>query len=921
MRSLAPIVFSLLASHAAAGVQTERIYLSGKGSDSTVLWDFMVTGGRRANEWSRIPVPSNWELQGFGSYNYGHDKPKADEKGLYRCPFTVPEGWRDKRVFVVFEASMTDTEVRINGQPAGPVHQGGFYRFEYDVTPLLKPGQNLLEATVSKMSADASVNEAEREADYWIFGGIFRPVYLKAVPREFVDWTAIDARADGAFAITVHVGHRATADRVEAQLIGLDGRRLGAPFSASLQGASKVTLATRATGQRNWTAETPHLYDVDVLLKRGDEVLHAHRERFGFRTIEVREGEGIFLNGSRIVLKGCNRHSFWPTTGRALNRAQCLRDVLTLKEMNMNAVRMSHYPPDVDFLELSDELGLYVLDELAGWQKPPYDTEIGTRLVGQVVKRDVNHPSVLFWDNGNEGGWNTALDDVFGLYDPQSRRVLHPWEFHGGIDTDHYENYASVERKLHSGRIFMPTEHLHGLYDGGGGAGLDDHWRLMWGSPLTGGMFLWVYADEGVIRTDRNGQIDTDGNHAPDGILGPLHEREASFYTVREIWSPIYIETNEGLPPQAATELPVQNRYDFTNLKECRFRWRLLRYRSPWERSAGSDVLKEGVVPGPDLAPHQSGVLDLGLPADWSHADGLELTAYEPTGREAQTWKWQLQSAKALRSRIVKVGGEAPVVKDSATSIQATASAFQFTFAKSDGSLVEVRQGAQTIPFGGGPRLAIGGRKAVSATAVKAMVRQGADSAAIGFLGHPDFSRLEWEVYASGWLGLRYRFSHQGDVDYMGVSFNYPEGRVNDAKWLGKGPYRIWKNRTKGGGVDVWQTPFRNFKTNTRWDYPESVGYFGAFSWLVLGTADGPITVATDNDDLSMRLYSQESGEDPRFTAMVFPEGDISFLHAIPAVGTKFIRAQDHGPQGKPFQAAGDYEGTLYFYFGQAPER
>jgi hypothetical protein len=921
MRNLSPIAFFLLsASHAVAGVQTERLYLSGRGSDSTVLWDFMVTGGRRANGWTKIPVPSNWELQGFGSYNYGHDKPKADEKGMYRCPFTVPEGWKDKRVFVVFEGSMMDTEVRINDQLAGPVHQGGFYRFEYDITPLLKPGQNLLEATVSKMSANASINEAEREADYWVFGGIFRPVYLKAVPTEFIDWTAIDARADGSFAITVHVGNRASADRVETQLIGLDGRRLGTPFSAPLGGASKATLTTRVSGQKNWTAETPHLYNVDALLQRGKEVLHAQRERFGFRTIEVRDGEGIFLNGSRIVLKGCNRHSFWPTTGRALNRSQCLRDVLTLKEMNMNAVRMSHYPPDVDFLELCDEYGLYVLDELAGWQKPPYDTGVGKRLVGQVVKRDVNHPSILFWDNGNEGGWNAALDDIFGLYDLQNRRVLHPWEFHGGIDTDHYENYASVQEKLQSGRIFMPTEHLHGLYDGGGGAGLDDHWRLMWGNPLTGGAFLWVYADEGVVRTDRNGEIDTDGNHAPDGILGPFHEREASFYTVREIWSPIYIETNETLPAQAASQLPVQNRYDFTNLKECRFRWRLLRYRDPWARSAGSDVLREGMASGPDVGPHQGGALNLGLPDDWTRADGLEVTAYDPTGREVQTWRWQLRSARAVRSRIVTTAGEAPSVRESASSIHVTAGALQLTFNKSDGSLIEVEQGAQTIPFGG-PRLAISGRKAAGASEAKATVRKDADAVVIEIRGHTDFSRLEWTVLPSGWVGLRYRFSHRGDVDYMGVSFGYPESRVNHAKWLGKGPYRVWRNRIKGGGVDVWQTPFRNFKTNTRWEYPESVGYFGALSWLVLGTSDGPITVMTDDDDRFLRLYSQQSGQDPRFTAMVFPEGDVSFLHAIPAVGTKFVRAENHGPQGKRFQASGDYEGTLYFFFGQAPER
>ncbi len=912
-----------MASPATAGVQTERHYLSGKGSDSTIPWDFLVTGGRRANEWTKIPVPSNWELQGFGSYNYGHDKPKADEKGLYRCPFTVPEGWNGKRIFVVFEGSMTDTEVRINDKLAGPVHQGGFYRFEYDITSLLVPGSNVLEATVSKMSADASVNEAERQADYWVFGGIYRPVYLKAVPTEFIDWTAIDARADGSLSVDVHLGHRTTADRIEAQVMGLDGRPLGAPFSSAIGPGPKVkvTLSTKVSGQKNWTAETPHLYTVDVRLQKGSEVRHAVRERFGFRTIEVREGEGIFLNGSRIVLKGCDRHSFWPTTGRALNRSRNRQDVLTLKEMNMNAVRMSHYPPDVDFLELCDELGLYVLDELAGWQKPPYDTEVGKRLVGQVVKRDVNHPSVLFWDNGNEGGWNTALDDEFGLYDPQKRRVLHPWEFFGGIDTDHYENYASVENKLRSGRIFMPTEHLHGLYDGGSGAGLDDHWRLMWGNPLTGGMFLWVFADEGVVRTDRNGAIDTAGNRAPDGLLGPFHEREASFLTVREIWSPIYIETNEPLPAEAAKRLAVENRYDFTNLDQCRFRWRLLRYRSPWEPWAGSETLREGEVRGPDLGPHQKGALDLGLPDDWRQADGLELSAIDWSGSEVFTWRWPLQTAKTLRSRIVQAGGAVPSVEESPTTIRATAGAFRFSFDKRDGSLSEIRQGSQITSFGAGPRLAITGRKPGVTSVPKTKVRKDGSSVVVEVVGHPDFSRLEWRIHGSGWIGLTYRYVHEGEVDYMGVTFEYPENRVDEVKWLGKGPYRVWKNRGKGGGVDVWEKPYQNAPTNTRWDYPESAGYFGDFRWLVLGTRDGPITVATDNDDLFLRLYAQESGPDPKHTAMVFPEGDISFLHAIPAVGTKFIRARDHGPQGVPFQAKGEYEGTLYFYFGKAPEK
>ena len=499
------IMIGLMGSFVFATSQTEFQYLSGKDRESPVDWEFMVSGGRNANQWTTIPVPSNWEFQGFGTFNYGHDKDKGDEKGLYRHNFTVPGEWENKRIFIVFEGSMTDTEVKINGQLAGPVHQGGFYRFEYDISKLVQfDKENLLEVQVSKMSANESINLAERKSDYWVFGGIFRPVYLKAVPQEYINWTAIDARADGSFSMHVYLAGIKNAEHVEAHIIKPDGTTLAEAFSQKINGDNKkVVLSTRIKNQKNWTAETPHLYYVDVVLMDGHKVVYTKRERFGFRTIQVKEGEGIFLNGKPIVLKGCDRHSFRANTGRALSRNDCLQDILTMKDMNMNAVRMSHYPPDKYFLDLCDEYGLYVLDELAGWQKPPYDTPTAKRLVKQLVKRDVNNPCILFWDNGNEGGWNIEVDDDFALYDPQKRRVLHPWELHGGIDTDHYESYESTRNKLESGTIYMPTEFLHGLYDGGHGAGLDDYWQMMWGHPLTGGMFLWVFADEGVVRYDK----------------------------------------------------------------------------------------------------------------------------------------------------------------------------------------------------------------------------------------------------------------------------------------------------------------------------------------------------------------------------------------------------------------------------------
>ena len=163
--------------------KTEIQYLSGLDKDHTVQWDFFINNGMNRDKWSKIGVPSNWELQGFGSYLYGKVNKEINETGLYKYEFTVSKTWKKKKVYIVFEGSMTDTEVKINGKLAGPIHQGAFYQFKYDISELLNwEGKNLLEVTVTKESANESVNRAERLSDYWVFGGIFRPVYLKAVP-------------------------------------------------------------------------------------------------------------------------------------------------------------------------------------------------------------------------------------------------------------------------------------------------------------------------------------------------------------------------------------------------------------------------------------------------------------------------------------------------------------------------------------------------------------------------------------------------------------------------------------------------------------------------------------------------------------------------------------------------------------------
>ena len=634
----------LLNAALSSAQKTEIQYLSGAGSDHTVNWDFFCTEGQNSGKWTQIPVPSNWELQGFGTYNYGHDKDEArgKETGKYKYEFQVPKEWKNRQVNLVFEGSMTDTQVKINGSSAGKMHQGSFYRFKYDVTELLKYGkENLLEVSVAKHSENEGVNEAERRCDFWIFGGIFRPVYLEAKPHTSIERLAIDAKADGSFQMDVFLTNIRERMEVKAQLKTLSGEPVSSPFSIIIDQTQAVAhLQTFAENIKPWSPEFPNRYRVDVQLINYLDVVHEVSEKFGFRTVELRESDGIYVNGEKVVFKGVCRHSFRPNTGRAMNKQVSIEDVNTIKNMNMNAVRMSHYPPDVHFLDVCDSLGLFVLDELAGWQTA-YDTRVGSVLAQEMIQRDINHPSIVVWDNGNEGGWNAELDHFFDELDPQKRPLIHPWAEFRNTDTQHYKEYNyGVGTHQQGRRIVFPTEFLHGLYDGGHGAGLEDYWNMMRNNPLSAGGFLWDYADEAVVRTDKNGVLDTKGNLAADGILGPYLEKEGSYFAIKEIWSPVFFETRY-ITSTFNGEFPIENRYIYTNLRDCKFTYKLVDLPKPDETA--EKVNETGVIESPDLAPGQKGKLRMFMPVHFYSNDVLYITATDPHGREIYTWSWPIK--------------------------------------------------------------------------------------------------------------------------------------------------------------------------------------------------------------------------------------------------------------------------------------
>lgn len=914
-------------------------YLSGTGSDDTVDWEFYCTDGRNSGKWTTIPVPSCWELQGFGTYQYGMPfYGKADpagiakEQGKYKYKFKLPKEWEGRTVRIVFDGVMTDVTAEINGRRCGYLHQGAFYRFKSDVSDRINFGdkENVLEMTVSKESSNPSVNMAERRADYWNFGGIFRPVFIEALPAFNIDRTAIDSKADGSFYADIFLGAAmSNTAKVTAQLLDKDEKPLGQTIEAAIKnGSDKVIVSGKFNNIKTWTPETPNLYYVQFTLSDKGQVKHIVKERIGFRTIEVREGDGLYVNGQRVMIKGVNRHSFRPETGRTLSRKDNYDDVKLIKEMNMNAVRLSHYPSDPAFLEACDELGLYVMVELAGWHGK-YDSNVGAKLVHEMVKRDVNHPSVTWWSNGNEGGHNLEIDKEFAPLDPQKRPVLHPQKNFGGFETMHYRSYGESQEYMRKPEIFMPTEFLHGLYDGGHGAGLWDYWEMMRKHPRCAGGFLWVLADEGVMRTDQDGRIDNVGNYGADGIVGPHHEREGSFYTVKQIWSPIQVK-NTSLPDNFDGTFNIENRYDFTNLKDCKFKWVLKSLKGE------EKVLNQGEVNGTDIAPHSAGTLKINLPQNWRNADALYLTVYGKDNEELWTWDWDWKQSSEYYPFADK-GGKLST-QDNDKTLQVSAGNTTLTFDKSTGLLSSVQQNGKSITFEKGPRFIAARRgdrsmdvyynhddkEARSKERIYDDISGESKLTSFNFKSYTDsivvtadyfgnMRQAKWTIQSNGNIQLDYAYQYDGTVELMGVMFDYPENQVVSKRWLGEGPYRVWQNRIQGTNFGIWENDYNDPIPGETFIYPEFKGYFNNWKWLSLKTIEGTINIGNVSGSKYLGVYTPRDGRDALLYTI--PQSGIAMLEVIPAVRNKVNSTDLVGPSSQAQWSEGLHRGSIRLNF------
>ena len=595
-----------------------------------------------------IPVPSNWALQGFEEPIYA--RTRRGGEGFYVLRFQAPAALAGKRVLLHFGGVWDSAEVWLNAAPLGR-HDSGFTGFAYDVTANLKAGaENRLTVRVRQFTKDSTFDTN----DDWAMGGIYRDVWLEAMPAAtYIDRvetsTTFDAQfRDADLNLRVLVsgsrgfggggrGGAAGGGRgaiptpdpgydLRAILTGPDGKEVQRSVLAipAHRGTARDTLLTmHVNAPRRWTAETPDLYRLTVELVQGGAVTHARTSAVGFRQISTTGGV-LRINGQAVKLRGVCRHDENPDVGRATRREDWLQDLRLMKAANINMVRTSHYPPAEGFIDLCDEMGMYVLDEVpmgfgGGSGDDPSFLSSGLLRAQETIARDRNHPSVIVWDIGNENpftGLHLAMIRLVKGADP-TRPVLMPQRIEEFLPPEidilapHYRPPSALDQlAAHSSRPIISTEYTHAYAEDGFG-GLADSWRALTQHPSGAGGAIWMWQDQGLTRTrtGANGQPEKYIQIVPDGwdgIVRADRTPQRDYWEARAVYAPVAVAADavRFWPGQAQVRVPIRNDYDFTDLSTVGVHWSLM---------ADDRELAKGEAKV-NAAPHATGYL--GLPVD-----------------------------------------------------------------------------------------------------------------------------------------------------------------------------------------------------------------------------------------------------------------------------------------------------------------
>jgi len=579
------------------------------------------------SQWDEIPVPSNWQMHGYGrpiylnmTYPYPANPPYIPHDynpvGSYRREFTLPRAWDGRQVLLHFDGVKSAFYVWINGGLVG-YSQGSMTPAEFNITKYLQPGKNTLAVEVYRWS-DGSYLE---DQDMWRLSGIYRSVYLFATPKVhirdfFVRATLDEQYRDGILTIRPKLAAEAEADlrqwTVQAQLyddqddsvlakpLKIDAQRIQKERYPQRDNVNFALLEAKVPEPQKWSDETPNLYTLVLTLHDAQgRVVEAESCKVGFRKVEIKNGQ-LLVNGHSIKLFGVNRHEHDPDHGRAIPRGRMIQDIKLLKKNNINAVRTSHYPDDPYWYELCDRYGIYVIDEAnlethgqGGFlsNQPAWHSAFVDRAV-RMVERDKNHASIIFWSLGNESGCgpnHAAMAAWIHDYDP-----TRPIHYEGAVGDPKDPYYVDVISRMYArihqivgiatnpvdDRPMVLCEYAHAM--GNSVGNLKEYWDAIRAHRRLIGGFIWDWADQGLRKYTPEGEMfwayggdygdnPNDGNFCFNGLVQPDRKPNPSLAEVKKVYQRIHVTPIDALNGVFS----IANEYDFVSLDFADVLWEL----------------------------------------------------------------------------------------------------------------------------------------------------------------------------------------------------------------------------------------------------------------------------------------------------------------------------------------------------------
>ena len=587
--------------------------------------DYDVSG------WATIPVPSNWEMQGYDrpiyanvEYPHANIPPFIDARrgfndggknyginpvGSYVRTFEVPENWTGKRTFIHFGGIYSAAFVYLNGKYVGYT-QGANNVAEFDITSYLKRGENRLAVQVFRWS-DGSYLECQ---DMFRMSGIFRDVYLYNTPlvsvRDHYITASLDKQAayrNGTMKVRLALDNRDRLKGTKEVMVRLftpEGKLL-TEAAKNIRYTDTQTLSTAEfefplNNLTLWTAETPELYTVHVVQRTAGKDEMAFSTKFGFRDIEIR-GSLVYINGQRVFFKGVNRHDSHPLYGRAVTTESMLQDVLLMKQNNINTIRTSHYPNDAKMYAMFDYFGLYTMDEadledhanqsisdMPSWIPAFVDR------IDRMILRDRNHPSVIFWSLGNEAGGGSNFQ---ACYDAAKKLDSRPVHYEGTRDEKAYggNRFSDLYSKMYPGMKWMDEhvnsfdkpmficEYAHAM--GNAIGNLKEYWESIESSTSTIGGAIWDWVDQAIyepneikkgiyrLHTGYDFPGPHQGNFCSNGIIPATREESPKLKEVKAVYQYVHFGNCDINPKGKEVTVHLCNTYDFLSLDHFYLRW------------------------------------------------------------------------------------------------------------------------------------------------------------------------------------------------------------------------------------------------------------------------------------------------------------------------------------------------------------